>query len=282
MSQSALYPGWVMHRRVRPRHHRFKYRVFAMLLDLDELAALDRTLSLFAWNRGGLFSFHDKDHGDGHDLRTWLDAKLALAGITADGARRVLCYPRIFGYVFNPLSVWFCHAKDGALKAIIYEVHNTYDERHAYVLPVPQDAVPCVMVPEHRPGHASPDHGTHAADGTSMSVGRATPKIVRHGCAKGFYVSPFLSRDCAYQFRIRPPGEDVAIAINEEEAGAPILNASFAGTRRTLSDGALLAMLLRYPLMTLKVVAAIHYEAVRLMLKGVRRHPHTPKAQPAE
>lgn len=263
MSQSALYPGWVMHRRIRPRHHRFKYRVFAMLLDLDELAALDRGLALFGWNRSGLFSFHDRDHGDGHDLRTWLDAKLALAGIKADGARRVLCYPRIFGYVFNPLSVWFCHARDGALKAIIYEVHNTYDERHAYVLPVPQDSEPGAVVPEHRPGHAS-------------------PKIVRHGCAKGFYVSPFLSRDCAYQFRIRPPGEDVAIAINEEEAGAPILNASFAGTRRALTDGALAAMLLRYPLMTLKVVAAIHYEAVRLMLKGIRRHPHSAKAQPAE
>jgi len=247
MSQSALYPGWVMHRRISPRHHRFKYRVFAMLLDLDELAALDRGLALFGWNRSGLFSFHDKDHGDGHDLRTWLDAKLALAGIKADGARRVLCYPRIFGYVFNPLSVWFCHARDGALRAIIYEVHNTYDERHAYVLPVGADQ-----------------------------------KLVRHGCPKAFYVSPFLSRDCAYQFRIRPPGEDVAIAINEEEAGAPILNASFAGTRRALTDGALAAMLLRYPLMTLKVVAAIHYEAVRLMLKGIRRHPHSAKAQPAE
>jgi DUF1365 family protein len=247
MSQSALYPGWVMHRRIRPRHHRFKYRVFAMLLDLDELAALDRGLRLFAWNRSGLFSFHDRDHGDGHDLRTWLDAKLALAGITADGPRRVLCYPRIFGYVFNPLSVWFCHAGDGALKAIVYEVHNTYDERHTYVLPVGDDQ-----------------------------------RLVRHGCAKGFYVSPFLSRDCAYQFRIRPPGKDVAIAIHEEEAGAPVLNASFAGTRRALSDGALLALLLTYPLMTLKVVAAIHYEAVRLMLKGVRRHPHTPKGLPAE
>jgi DUF1365 family protein len=251
MSQSALYQGWVMHRRIRPRHHRFKYRVFALLLDLDELAALDRGLRLFGWNRGGLFSFHDKDHGDGHDLRIWLDAKLALAGITADGPRRVLCYPRIFGYVFNPLSVWFCHARDGALKAIIYEVHNTYDERHAYVMPVQGDA-----------------------------------KLVRHDCAKAFYVSPFLSPDCAYQFRIRPPGADVAIAINEEEAGLPVLNANFAGARSALTDGALLAMLLAYPLMTLKVVAAIHYEAVRLMLKGVRRHPHTPqkttKPQPAE
>ena len=111
-----------------------------------------------------------------------------------------------------------------------------------------------------------------------MSAGRATIKLVRHGCPKNFYVSPFLSRDCRYQFRIRPPGEDVAVAIHEEEAGRPILNASFAGERRPLTDGMLLKMLFGYPLMTLKVVLAIHYEAVRLMLKGVRRHPHRAKA----
>jgi DUF1365 family protein len=238
---SAIYEGWVMHRRLTPRHHRFKYRVFSVLLDLDELPGLG--LRLFQHDRGGLFSFHDRDHGDGRPLRVWLDDLLAGEGIVADGARRVLCYPRILGYVFNPLSVWFCHGKDGVLKAVVYEVHNTYDERHAYVLPVGDDE-----------------------------------RLVRHGCAKAFYVSPFLSRDCRYQFRIRPPGETIAVAIGEEEAGRPILNASFAGERRALTDGALLKMLLRYPLMTVKVVAAIHYEAVRLMLKGVRRHPHTPKA----
>ena len=251
---SAIYEGWVMHRRLTPRHHRFKYRVFSVLLDLDELPGLG--LRLLKYNHGGLFSFHDRDHGpndlkEPRPLREWLDGLLADAGITADGARRVLCYPRILGYVFNPLSVWFCHARDGALKAIVYEVHNTYDERHAYVLPVGEDA-----------------------------------RLVRHGCAKAFYVSPFLSPDCRYQFRIRPPGDDVAVAINEDEAGKPILNASFAGERRALSDAMLLNMLLRYPLMTLKVVVAIHYEAVRLMLKGVRRHAHVAKSayavKPAE
>jgi uncharacterized protein len=238
-----------MHRRITPRHHRFKYRVFAMLLELDELPALDRSLSLFKHNRRGLFSFQDRDHGDGRALNVWLDDLLAQAGIAADGARRVLCYPRILGYVFNPLSIWFCDDRDGALKAIIYEVHNTYEERHAYVLPVGEDQ-----------------------------------KLVRHGCPKAFYVSPFLTRDCRYSFRIRPPADDVAIAIHEEEGGAPILNASFAGARRALTDRALARMLLRYPLMTLKVVFAIHFEAVRLMLKGVRRHPHAPKAiySPAE
>jgi DUF1365 family protein len=241
MGDSALYEGWVMHRRLRPRHHRFKYRVFAMLLDLEELPDLDRRLSLFSWNRRGLFSFHDRDHGDGRDLNVWLDELLAQAGINAGGPRQVLCYPRILGYVFNPLSVWFCRDEAGTLKAIVYEVHNTYDERHAYVLPVDDE------------------------------------KLVRHGCAKDFYVSPFLSRDCRYQFRIRPPSEDVAITIHQQEAGLPILNASFAGARSLLSDGTLLRMLVAYPLMTVKVVLAIHYEAVRLMLKGVRRHPHAPK-----
>src|SRR4051812_17364575 len=135
MRRSALYTGWVMHRRLRPRRHQFRYRVFSLLVELDELSLLDRKLKLFAWNRFGLFSFHDRDHGDGRPLRAWLDSLLENAGIQADGSRRVLCYPRILGYVFNPLSVWFCHDRTGALKAMIYEVHNTFDERHFYVLP---------------------------------------------------------------------------------------------------------------------------------------------------
>jgi uncharacterized protein len=237
--KSAIYDGWVMHRRVSPRHHAFKYRVFSLLLDLDEVARLDGRLKLFAWNRAGILSFHDSDHGDGRDLRGWLDAKLADAGIVADGQRRVLCYPRLFGYVFNPLSVWFCYAADERLAAIIYEVHNTYDERHAYVL---------------------------------RAGGGAT--VIRQHAAKAFYVSPFLSMDCAYNFRIRPPGENVVVAINEEEAGAPILTAMFSGKRKALTDGALIGMLLRHPLMTVKIIVAIHYEAVRLMWKGVRRHAH--------
>jgi DUF1365 family protein len=240
---SSIYEGWVMHRRLSPRHHHFKYRVFAMLLELGELRALDRQLALFKHNRWGLFSFQDKDHGDGRNPNVWLDDLLAQKGITANGARRVLCYPRILGYVFNPLSVWFCEDEQRRLKAIIYEVHNTYDERHAYVLPVGEDT-----------------------------------RLVRHGCPKSLYVSPFLSRDCHYQFRIRTPERDVSIAIREEEAGTPILNASFAGERRPFTDAWLARLLLRYPLMTLKVVAAIHFEAVRLMFKGVRRHPHAPKA----
>lgn len=253
MSDSAVYEGWVMHRRLRPKVHRFKYRVFALLLDLDDAARLDR-LRLFGWNRRGLFSFWERDHGPanfqkewGGNLRGWLDGLLAGAGIAPGGGKRVLCYPRILGHVFNPLSVWFCDDDQGALKAIIYEVHNTYDEGHAYVFPV-----------------------SDAADG-----------LVRNDCAKDFYVSPFLTKDCRYHFRIAPPGDKIAVAIHESEGGAAILNASFSGARRELTDRALLRLFLRYPLMTLKVVAAIHFEAVRLMLKGVRRHAHAPLAEAA-
>jgi len=245
MIQSVIYEGWVMHRRLRPRHHRFRYRVFSLLLDLDDLPALDR-LRLFGWNRPALFGFRDRDHGPAgcRDLRGWLDGLLAEHGIAPGGPKRVLCYPRILGHVFNPLSVWFCDDERGALKAIIYEVHNTYDEGHCYVLPVREGDV-----------------------------------TVRQEAQKDFYVSPFLDKALRYHFRVTPPGEKVAIAIHETQAGDAILNASFSGARRPLNDAALLRLFLRYPLMTLKVVAAIHFEAVRLMLKGIRRRAHTPLAE---
>jgi DUF1365 family protein len=235
MTASAIYEGWVMHRRLAPRRHAFKYRVFALLIDIDE--RLDR-LWLF---RLGILRFEPRDHGDGRPLREWLDDLLGSQGIVADGPRRVLCYPRLFGYVFNPLSVWFCYTADERLAAIVYEVHNTHGERHAYVLPAGNDLV-----------------------------------LVRHSADKAFYVSPFLSMDCTYNFKIRPPGDDVLVAIAETEHGKPILTATFAGARKPMTDGALARVLLRHPLMTLKVVVSIHYEAVRLMLKGTKRHDHVP------
>src|ERR1700743_2739306 len=169
---------------------------------------------------------------NGRPLRAWVKDTLAKSGITADGRIEVLCYPRLWGFVFNPLSVWFCRNADESLAAIIYEVHNTFGERHAYVLP---------------------------AEGSNRTVTQAVDK--------GFYVSPFLSMNCAYQFRIEQPGEDVLVAIQESENGNPVLSAAFSGKRQTLSDGNLALALIRYPLMTLKVVAAIHFEALRLWLK---------------
>lgn len=246
---SAFYAGDVVHARSRPRSHRLRYRVFSLLLDLDELPTLDRRLRLFGHNRRALFSFHDKDHGHGEKggLKTWVESRLASAGIATDDLRvRVLCYPRIFGYVFNPLTVYFCETQDGKLLGILYEVCNTFHERHTYIIPARDEA-----------------------------------GSVRHSCAKELYVSPFMPMDCRYDFDIHPPQEKVRIAINESDADGPLLFASFAGERRELSDGALLKALLTYPLMTLKVMGAIHWEALLLWLKGVPIHRHLPAANSA-
>lgn len=232
---SALYAGQVVHARLRPKRHRLNYRVFSLLLDLDEIDGLARRLRLFGYNSAGVFSFHDKDHGDGGgELRGWVAAQLHAAGIAMAAPRvTLLCYPRIFGYVFNPLTVWFCSDGD-ELRAILYEVHNTFGERRTYVIRVAPGA-----------------------------------KAVEQSCAKELYVSPFVPMDCVYQFHIEPPGEKVLIRIDETDPHGMLLRASFAGERKALTDGALLRALFAYPLMTLKVTAAIHWEALKLWAKGV-------------
>lgn len=238
MSASALYTGRVVHTRIKPKRHRLSYRVFSLLLDLDDLP---NGLKLLGINRPGLLSFREKDHGDGGDLRDWVRRQLAGAGIDADGPVRMLCYPRLLGYVFNPLTVYFCHDREGRLAGIIHEVHNTHHERHTYVLPV-DDVV----------------------DGR-----------VRQHCAKTFFVSPFVPMECLYTFTILPPGEKIEIAIHERDAEGPLLAASFSGDREPLTDRNILRAVLAHPLMTLKVTVGIHVEAVKLLLKGLRVYPHT-------
>lgn len=245
---SALFPGTVVHARLRPRPHRLRYRVFSLLLDLDELPGISARSRLLGYNRRAMLSFHDADHGEGSagGLRGWVEAQLAKAGRFEDGMSiRVLCYPRIFGYVFNPLTVYFCHAPDGALRAILYEVCNTFGERHTYVIAV--------------------------EDGATGPV--------RQGCAKELYVSPFMPMACFYRFHIEAPGETVVVRIDESDAEGPLLAASFAGKREPLTDRALLGALLRYPLMTLKVTLGIHWEALRIWWKGIPVHRHSAAAQ---
>lgn len=239
---NGIYSGLVRHERLRPKRHSLSYKVFCLLLDLDDLPALDRRLRLFAFNRAGLLSFREADHGDGGALRGWVEARLGEAAIAAGGPIRVLCYPRMFGYVFNPLTVYFCHRADGTLAGIVYEVHNTHGERHAYVLPA-----------------------SHGKDGR-----------VRQSCAKTFFVSPFMPMDCVYEFGILPPGERVQVAIRQSDAEGPLLSASFTGRQGPLTDAGLLRALLRHPLMTLKVTLAIHWEALLLLAKGLRVHRHVP------
>ena len=248
MSASALYVGRVGHRRHRPRVHRLDYRVFSVLLDLDELADLGRRLRLFAHNGRGLFSLLDRDHGpgDGSPLIPHVRGLLARAGVQdAGGPVRLLCYPRVLGHVFNPLSVYYCHGTDGALRALIYEVNNTFGERHSYVIPVVEDG------------------GT-----------------IRQTCPKAFYVSPFLPMDCTYHFQVKTPGKRLSLVIQETQDGTPILDAWVTGERRPLTDAALLRAALRIPLLTLKVVAGIHWEALKLWLKGVPLFGHDPTPGP--
>lgn len=247
MMLSQAYSGFVTHVRHRPKRHRLRYSVFFLLLDLDELPALDRKLSLFGYNRAATFSFHDADHGprDGTPVRTWITARLGDAGIDlSDGRVRLLCLPRMLGYVFNPLSVYFCYERAGLLRAILYEVHNTFGESHTYIVPVS-------------------DHG------------RA---VQSHSFDKEFYVSPFMPMDCTYDMSILPPGDSVSVTIAEEDADGALLAATFSGAKQALTDRFLTLALLRYPLMTLKVIGGIHWEAFRLWRKRTPLfgHPPTP------
>lgn len=238
---SALYVGSVMHRRLRPRVHRFRYNAFWIVADLDELPALAVRLRLFSHNRFNLFGLSDADHGDGSatSLRGQIERRLADAGIDiAGGNIRLLCMPRTLGYSFNPLSVYFCHRPDGTLAALVHEVHNTFGERHCYVMPVAPD-----------------------------------PGPIRQHCGKSFYVSPFMGMDMHYEFRVSAPGERVAIVIRGSSHGETVITASLAGTRRALSDRELLRLFVTIPAMTVKVIAAIHWEALRLWLKGLRLSP---------
>jgi DUF1365 family protein len=237
--ESALYVGEVMHHRLRPKRHRFVYRTFSLLLDLDELPELDRRFRLFGHNRAALLSFRDRDHGaaDGTPPRAWAEAALARAGLAECGHRiRLLCFPRILGYAFNPLTTYFCHRADGTLGAVIYAVRNTFGERHAYLI---------------------------AVDPREAAAG-----LVRQSCAKGFYVSPFVPMEAGYRFRLRPPGPRFALAIRETDAQGELLVATQTARRVELSDPALAWALAAHPLMALKVVGGIHWEALRLWLKG--------------
>lgn len=244
---SALYAGRVMHRRLRPRAHRLGYRMFVLLLDLDEIDGLAGRLRLFARNGFGLFGFCDRDYGAGGEepLRHQIERHMRAAGIEPDGgAIRLLTIPRMLGFAFNPLSVFFCHDRDGGLVAIHYEVNNTFGERHGYFIPV------------------SPDGGA----------------VIRQRCAKRFHVSPFLGMAMRYDFRVSPPGEALAIAItvsDEASGGAGvILTAALTARRRDLTDRALARAFVTYPLLTLKVVGGILWEAILLWMKGVRLYEH--------
>ena len=243
---SCLYSGVVMHHRLHPISNRFSYRVFCMLLDLDELERLDQQ-RLFSVNRFNMFSFNEADHGAGQtDLAAYIRLLLSQRGYHSATAQiTLLCYPRILGFTFNPISTYFCYNQAGELEIILYQVSNTFGSRHSYLFSVAE--------------------GAHSAG-----------EPIRHKCDKKMYVSPFMPMQTSYYFRIQPPNKQVSVSIRQTEADKdtdkrqPLLYASFTGTFRSFTDYSLLCVFFKYPLMTLKVVAGIHWEALKLWRKKLK------------
>jgi DUF1365 family protein len=238
---SALYVGTVAHDRRHGPRHQFRYPLYMHLLDLEELPAVARTLRLFGHNRARPVSFRDADHlGDrgrpvAENLRAWVETR----GVEWPGGRvTLLTHCRVFGYVFNPVSFFYLHDRTGQLAAIVAEVNNTFGERHCYLL------------------------------GPSTEVSSTSTRRAWRD-KKVFHVSPFFSLDGSYRFEMSAPGDDVFARIDLTVAGALRFRATLALERVPLDDRALARMLIRYPLMTARIMGAIHWEALKLWRKGV-------------
>jgi DUF1365 family protein len=243
---NGIYAGKVTHARITPRRHTLDYRIFMVRLDLNDLAQEGRIRQLFSINRFNLFSVYERDHGDGSatPLREQVVAKLVQAGLKDAGAHiEMLVMPRILGRAFNPLTLYFCRNARGQLAAILYEVNNTFGERHNYMI-------------------------------AAGAAGRGG--AVRQNAPKRFHVSPFMDMDLDYQFDVLPPGETVSIRILVSEQGAPVLTAAFAGQGFPMTDAALVRAWLTHPWQTFGVLAAIHWEAIRIVLKGIGYRPKPP------
>ena len=241
---SAVYSGTLMHNRIKPRKHRFTYEVASWLFDLDELDSLDKRLTFFSRNRFNLVSFYDADYGDGTEtpLRTYIHTLLDKQGIENPDSVSLLCYPRILGYVFNSFAVYFCYDASKRVIAVVYEVSNTFGERHSYVI-------------------AAKDQGNG---------------VIRQWAEKKLHVSPFFETDgCAYQFRVSAPAEQVTLGISLFKQGERLFSAVLQGEQRPISDRFIAKQLITLPLMTVKVVAAIHWQALKLWIKGMTLFRHT-------
>ena len=238
MTNSSIYNGSVIHKRFKPKKHFFKYRVFSLFLDLSELKELNNKLNFFSLNKFNLISFYEKDHGerDGSSLLEWVKNNLRRNNISTDNIKvKLLCYPRILGYVFNPLSIFFIYDNNESLVSILYEVKNTFGEQHTYV----------------------------------FKIGGEN-KLIQNNCSKKFHVSPFIEMDCNYFFRILNPGDKLSIIIDQYDQQGKILFASQDGIRSDLTNKNLMNSYLKHPLMTFKIISAIHFEAFKLWIKGIK------------
>ena len=235
---SSIYNGTVIHKRFKPKIHYFKYKVFSLLIDLSELEYLSEKIKFFSHNKFNLVSFYEKDHGnrDGSSLVSWVKKNLEDNNINSENVKiKLLCYPRILGYVFNPLSVFYIYDESEKLVCILYEVKNTFGEQHTYIFKVDNDQ-----------------------------------KLYQHNCSKKFHVSPFIEMNCKYFFRLLKPGEKISVIIDQYQTDEKILYASQDGQRVDFNTKELIKSYLKHPLMTFKIISAIHFEAFKLWVKGIK------------
>ena len=231
---SCIYNGVVTHKRFKPVKHFLKYKTFSFFIDLDEIEKLDKNNIIFSFNRFNIFSFYNRDHGDrdGKSLKNWVMDNLIKFKISENINKiKLLCYPRIFGYVFNPLSIFYCY-QDEKLKVIFYEVKNTFNEQHTYIFRVNDS------------------------------------NIVTQKCKKKFYVSPFMNMDTFYNFKLLNPNEKLSVSIQQTDSEDTILTAVQTGERKEFNLKQLIVNFFKYPLMTIKIISAIHFEALLLWKKG--------------
>ena len=226
--------GLVNHTRFKPVKHFLKYSTFSILIDLDEIEKLSENNLIFSYNKFNIFSFYNKDHGerDGKSLKQWVIDKLKIFKIESNINKiKLLCYPRIFGYVFNPLSIFYCY-ENNTLRAVFYEVKNTFNEQHTYIFKVNKSGK------------------------------------INQSCKKKFYVSPFMDMNTFYDFKLLNPEEKLFVSIRQTDQEGIILSAVQTGKRKEFNFKQLLINFLRYPLMTFKIILAIHFEAFLLWKKG--------------
>ena len=231
---SCIYNGEVNHTRFKPVKHFLNYKTFSLFIDLDEIEQLDKSISIFSHNKFNIFSFYNKDHGDrdGNCLKKWVISNLKKYKIEGNISKiKILCYPRIFGYVFNPLSIFYCYEND-KLKSIFYEVKNTFNEQHTYIFKI--------------------------KDGEEIN----------QKCKKKFYVSPFMDMETFYNFKLIDPSQRLSVMIKQTDAEGTVLTATQTGVKKEFNFKQLLINFFRYPLMTLKIISSIHFEALLLWKKG--------------
>lgn len=232
-----------MHARLKPVLHRFTYKMSSILIDIDRLTDADQQNRFFSVNKLNLVSFQTKDFGprDGTNLRLYIDGLTEKAGLPRAENVHLLCYPRVLGYGFNPISVYFCRDKSAVIVCVIYEVRNTFGEMHTYVQPV--------------------------------TLGQNNGASIRQEADKEFYVSPFLDMNMRYFFRVKGPDEEIALRILEKDKDGPILSATFYGKREPANSSSFIKAVLQTFGLTWKVTAGIHYEALKLWIKGLKIRP---------